>query len=81
MQSAANAFILRQFMNENAMKSSDSTAERLLTKQQVAGALATSSRTVERLASSGQLARVKILGAVRYRWSDVLRLMNGGQPT
>jgi excisionase family DNA binding protein len=50
----------------------------LLRKKQVAEKLACSLRTVDRLASSGRLTRVKILGGIRFRFSQVQQLMNGG---
>lgn len=52
--------------------------EKLLKKKQVAEMLACSLKTVERLVQNGQLTRVKILGAIRFRLSQVLQLMNGG---
>jgi excisionase family DNA binding protein len=52
--------------------------EKLLQKKQVAELLACSSRTVDRLVSSRKLTRIKILGAVRFRHSEVNLLMNGG---
>jgi len=52
--------------------------ERLLRKKQVADKLACSSRTVDRLVNAGKLTRVKILGGIRFRLSQVVTLMNGG---
>jgi excisionase family DNA binding protein len=52
--------------------------EHLLKKREVAGRLSCSLRTVERLVAAGKLTRVKILGGIRFRWSQVLSLMNGG---
>lgn len=52
--------------------------ERLLRKTEVALLLACSSRTVDRLVSSGHLQRVKVLGAVRFRLSQVRTLIEGG---
>ena len=52
--------------------------ERLLRKVQVAEMLACSLRTVDRLAAVGRLTRVKILGGVRFRLSQVQAIMNGG---
>jgi excisionase family DNA binding protein len=53
--------------------------EKLLKKKQVAEMLACSLRTVDRLVDAGRLTRVKILGAIRFRWSQVQMLMNGGK--
>jgi excisionase family DNA binding protein len=53
--------------------------EKLLRKNQVADLLACSQRTVDRLASIGRLTRVKILGGIRFRFSEVQLIMNGGQ--
>jgi excisionase family DNA binding protein len=52
--------------------------EKLLRKKEVAALLACSERTVDRLVAVGRLARVNILGGVRFRLSDVQSLMNGG---
>jgi excisionase family DNA binding protein len=51
--------------------------EKLLRKKEVAALLACSERTVDRLVAVGRLARVKILGGVRFRLSEVQSLMNG----
>jgi excisionase family DNA binding protein len=51
--------------------------EKLLRKKEVAVLLACSERTVDRLVAVGRLARVNILGGVRFRLSDVQSLMNG----
>jgi excisionase family DNA binding protein len=61
------------------MKSeSNKIEECLLRKKQVAEMLACSSRTVDRLVCAGKLTRVKILGGIRYRLSQVQILINGG---
>jgi excisionase family DNA binding protein len=52
--------------------------DRLLRKKQVAEMLACSLRTVDRLVNVGRLSRVKILGGIRFRLSQVQVLMNGG---
>jgi len=52
--------------------------EKLLRKKQVAELLACSLRTVDRLVAMGRLTRVKILGGVRFRLSEVQAIMNGG---
>jgi predicted DNA-binding transcriptional regulator AlpA len=52
--------------------------EKLLRKKEVALLLACSARSIGRLASSGRLDRVKVLGAVRFRLSQVQALMGGG---
>jgi predicted DNA-binding transcriptional regulator AlpA len=54
------------------------TSEKLLRKNQVAGMLACSLRTVDRLVVASSLTRVKILGGVRFRFSQVQTLMKGG---
>jgi excisionase family DNA binding protein len=54
------------------------SGERLLRKKQVAEMLACSLRTVDRLVNAGRLTRVKILGGIRFRLSQVQTLMNGG---
>ena len=50
----------------------------LLRKKEVAERLSCSTRHVDRLVQAGKLARVKILGAVRFRLSQVQALVNGG---
>ncbi len=50
---------------------------RLLRKRDVAAMLACSARTVDRLASLGRLTRVKVLGGVRYRMSEVIAIVEG----
>jgi predicted DNA-binding transcriptional regulator AlpA len=57
-----------EFMNE----------DKLLRKKQVAEMLACSSRSVDRLVNAGKLTRVRILGGIRFRMSQVIVLMNGG---
>jgi excisionase family DNA binding protein len=50
--------------------------DKLLRKKQVAETLACSLRTVDRMANSGRLTRVKCAG-VRFRESEVLTIING----
>lgn len=52
--------------------------DRLLRKKQVAEKLACSLRTVDRLVNAERLTRVKIMGGIRFRFSQVQILMNGG---
>lgn len=52
--------------------------EKLLRKRQVAEMLACSQRTVDRLASLGRLTRVRILGGIRFRLSQVQAIIKGG---
>jgi excisionase family DNA binding protein len=52
--------------------------ETLLRKKDVAEKLACSLRTVDRLVNAGRLTRVKVLGGIRFRLSQVQILMNGG---
>jgi excisionase family DNA binding protein len=51
--------------------------ETLLRKGQVAEMLACSVRTVDRLVAAGRLLPVRILGAVRFRLSEVQAIING----
>ena len=53
-------------------------ADKLLRKREAAEMLACSQRHVDRLAVAGKLTRIKILGAVRFRLSQVQSLINGG---
>jgi excisionase family DNA binding protein len=57
----------------------NSTEDKLLRKKQVAQTLACSLRTVDRLVNAGRLTRIKILGGIRFRFSQVQNLMKGGQ--
>lgn len=52
--------------------------EQLVSKREVAQRLAMSVRSVDRLSAKGVLQRVKVLGAVRFRLSEVLSIMSGG---
>jgi predicted DNA-binding transcriptional regulator AlpA len=61
-------------MNEK----SNEMADKLLRKRDVAEKLACSPRTVDRLVNAGRLTRVRILGGIRFRLSQVLMLINGG---
>lgn len=62
------------------MKSEENknVVDKLLRKKQVAEMLACCLRTVDPLVNAGKLTRVKILGGIRFRLSEVLALMNGG---
>jgi excisionase family DNA binding protein len=51
--------------------------DRLLRKGEAAAALACSARTIDRLVSLGRLTRVKVLGGVRFRVSEVSGIMGG----
>ena len=54
----------------------DNNLDRLLSKKDVAKRLALSVRSVDRLIARGLLQRVKVLGAVRFRLSEVVAIMN-----
>ena len=62
-------------MNKSSTQESN---DKLIRKKQVAEMLAISLKSVERLVQNGKLTRIKILGAIRFRLSQVLQLMNGG---
>jgi excisionase family DNA binding protein len=55
----------------------ESQNEILLRKKQVAERLACSLRTVDRLVAAGRLLPVRLLGGVRFRFSEVQSLMKG----
>jgi excisionase family DNA binding protein len=55
-----------------------SANEKLLRKREVAERLACSLRTVDRLVNAGRLTRIKVLGGIRFRLSQVQIIMNGG---
>ncbi|MST95056.1 MAG: DNA-binding protein [Pedosphaera sp.] len=61
-------------MNDQPQPPNDS----LLRKKEVAQMLACSTRTIERLVSCEKLTPVKILGAIRFRLSQVQAIINGG---
>ena len=52
--------------------------DRLLRKKDVVDRLALSKRSVDRLVTSGKLEKVKVMGAVRFRESDVQALIEKG---
>ena len=52
--------------------------DRLLRKKDVVDRLALSKRSVDRLVTSGKLEKVKVMGAVRFRESDVQALVEKG---
>ena len=54
--------------------------DKLLRKWQVADKLACSTKTVEREVQDGNLTRVKIRGGVRFRESEVNKIINGKKP-
>jgi excisionase family DNA binding protein len=61
-------------------ESAGTTAKlQLVTKQEAARLLACSCRMVERLVASGALAKVKIRGAVRFRLTDIERIIVKGE--
>ena len=60
---------------ENEMKE---TKDSLLEKKHVGNRLSLSLRTVDRLVASGELEKVKVRGAVRFRESDVEALIERG---
>ena len=53
--------------------------EKLLRKKEVAEILACSNRSVDRLVVSGELTRVKFLGATRYKLDEVEALIRKGE--
>ena len=53
-------------------------ADRLLRKAEAAAFLACSARTIDRLVCLGRLTRVKVLGGVRFRMSEVFGIFAGG---
>ena len=53
-------------------------ADQLVSKREVAHRLGLSMRTVDRLIAKGILRRVKVLGAVRCRLSEVLTIIDVG---
>jgi excisionase family DNA binding protein len=55
--------------------------ERLLTVAEVAERLACSRTLVRRLGNQGVLQRIKVRRLLRFRESDVARLMAGGAPS
>ena len=62
---------------ENEMEKTE-TKDRLLKKEDVVNRLSLCVRTVDRMAASGELEKVKIRGAVRFRESDIVALIEKG---
>ncbi|MHB1433604.1 MAG: helix-turn-helix domain-containing protein [Streptosporangiaceae bacterium] len=58
----------------------DAVPDRLITAAEAARRLGVSARTVDRLAERGDLERVKVLGATRFRASDVAAIVAHGAP-
>jgi excisionase family DNA binding protein len=53
--------------------------DKLVRRRQAAETLACSLRTLDRLANSRCLTRVKVRGGVRFRESEIQAIMNGGK--
>jgi excisionase family DNA binding protein len=54
-----------------------SPADRLIKKKEAASWLACSTRMIDRLVSAGKLSRVKVLGGVRFRFSEIQAIVQG----
>ena len=54
--------------------------DRLLKKKDVVNRLSLSARTLDRLVASGKLNKVCVRGAVRFRESEIKKLIEGGCP-
>ena len=66
-------------MNESDGESIvNGSGPKLVSKAQVASMLNVSQRTVDREVASGRLVKIKIRGAVRFRLTDVLKLVGEG---
>lgn len=59
---------------------SENMGDKLLRKKDAAEMLACSLRTIDRLVAAGRLLPVRILGGVRFRFSEVQALMKGVAP-
>lgn len=55
-----------------------SNSDKLLRKREAASLLACSVRTIERLVCLGRLTRIKVMGGVRFRRSEVDAIIQGG---
>ena len=62
----------------NNKNEAQSPEERLVRKNEAATLLACSARTIDRLVNLGRLTKVMVLGGVRFRLSQVRRIMEGG---
>jgi predicted DNA-binding transcriptional regulator AlpA len=58
----------------------DAVTDCLIPAPETARRLGVSRRTVDNLAQRGLLERVRVLGATRYRESDVARIVREGTP-
>ena len=56
----------------------EETKDRLVKKKEAADLVGCSTRMVERLVARGKLKRIKVLGAVRFRLSDVIAIVEKG---
>ncbi len=54
------------------------TEPKLIDKRRASEILGMSTRSVDRIVCRGKLDKVKMLGAVRFRLSDVLKLVREG---
>ena len=61
------------------MKIEPMESDSLLKKKEVASLLSCSLRTIDRLVAHGRLNKVLVLGAIRFRASQVQQIINGGQ--
>jgi hypothetical protein len=57
--------------------SNNNSPDQLVTKKQAGSMLSMSLRSIDRLMAAGILDRVKVLGAVRVRLSQVLKIIEG----
>lgn len=75
---------LREFHRqavEDARKEKEALfADRMLNADEVATLLSTTPRNLRRWDDEGYLKSVRIGGVNKWRYRDVLRLMNGGEP-
>jgi predicted DNA-binding transcriptional regulator AlpA len=64
--------------SDRSRVSTRAVPDRLLDRPEVVETLGLSPRTVERLAQRGYLTQVKVLGATRYRLSEVEAIIRHG---
>jgi excisionase family DNA binding protein len=56
----------------------ESAKDKFLKKKQVAEQLSCSLRTIDRVVGSGRLPKIRFRGSVRFRESDVRKIINEG---
>ena len=65
-------------MSNATQATTEEPSDRFLTKKEVAKLLAMSTRSVDRLCQEDKLEKVYVGSTVRFRWSDVRKIIKNG---